>query len=475
MITIPKEILSAEPVKPGSSIYKITNLDNSFSALQVFPKLLTTSEKELFSQKVVAFEQAVADYGAALPFVMGSGYTIREHYPYLETEWIEGETLHTRMERGASSSEALRVAEQVSRILTISHKLGLPHGNLNSSNILWDTNRNRFVLTGFNLLEEAGKEELARKDIKDLGTLLIQIEKQYSLQYPAWFTAALNRTTRDEEVNSYPHMGDFYMVVLKNHKDEGVEKRYRSKPQQAAGVLAVQEVSKPVVVENKRIVEKQKPIEKQKAVEKKKIIPPTKHQSSKSTFFTLNRVIAGGFILSLLLLGLYLYSEDKVKEPKPIAINTEQVEEPFQNDDEIVLPKEAVKEEEDIKKTEAPKVTKPVTPITVKRDEPVIPKPEIPRPKEEVSVVSTEVPKEPEVSREAKEGKDLGVYKVRSKAYFHNKPDPSTRRNAFIVHWNNAKLKPLDESGDFVYIVFTNVEGQTTKGWLAKKDLVPVE
>jgi serine/threonine protein kinase len=62
-------------------------------------------------------------------------------------------------------------------------------------------------------------------------------------------------------------------------------------------------------------------------------------------------------------------------------------------------------------------------------------------------------------------------YRVRDKAFFHNAPDESTRRDAFIVHWNNATLTPLQESGDFVYVVFTNTEGQTSRGWLRKKDL----
>jgi hypothetical protein len=65
----------------------------------------------------------------------------------------------------------------------------------------------------------------------------------------------------------------------------------------------------------------------------------------------------------------------------------------------------------------------------------------------------------------------LGRYKVTSKAYFHSEPDESTRRNAFIIHWNNAVLTPIEEKNGFVYIVFTNHLGQTSRGWLLKKDL----
>lgn len=66
-------------------------------------------------------------------------------------------------------------------------------------------------------------------------------------------------------------------------------------------------------------------------------------------------------------------------------------------------------------------------------------------------------------------------YKVIMKAYFHDKPDESTRRKAFIIHWNNAVLTPQDEKNGFIYVVFTNHLGQTSKGWLRKKDLIQLK
>jgi serine/threonine-protein kinase len=62
-------------------------------------------------------------------------------------------------------------------------------------------------------------------------------------------------------------------------------------------------------------------------------------------------------------------------------------------------------------------------------------------------------------------------YMVTSKAYFYNTPDENTRRNAFVVPSNNAILNALDEQNDFVYVVFTNQLGQSSKGWLRKQDL----
>ena len=66
-------------------------------------------------------------------------------------------------------------------------------------------------------------------------------------------------------------------------------------------------------------------------------------------------------------------------------------------------------------------------------------------------------------------------YTVKSKAYFHNSPDETTRREAFIVSWNNAILEALEDKNGFIYVIFTNEAGQTSRGWLKKSDLSLVE
>lgn len=62
----------------------------------------------------------------------------------------------------------------------------------------------------------------------------------------------------------------------------------------------------------------------------------------------------------------------------------------------------------------------------------------------------------------------------KGQAHFHNAPDPSTRRKAFINHWNKAVLEPLEERNGFIYIIYRNHQGQTSKGWLNTKDLQPL-
>ena len=62
-----------------------------------------------------------------------------------------------------------------------------------------------------------------------------------------------------------------------------------------------------------------------------------------------------------------------------------------------------------------------------------------------------------------------------SKAYFHNEPYDSTRRAAYMIPSNDVVLQPLDEQNGFIYVVFTNSAGQTSKGWLRKQDLKLIE
>jgi serine/threonine-protein kinase len=69
----------------------------------------------------------------------------------------------------------------------------------------------------------------------------------------------------------------------------------------------------------------------------------------------------------------------------------------------------------------------------------------------------------------------VGQYKVvASRAYFHNEADAGTRRTAYMVPSNDI-ISALDDQNGFVYTEFTNSRGQTSKGWLSKKDLMPLD
>lgn len=75
-------------------------------------------------------------------------------------------------------------------------------------------------------------------------------------------------------------------------------------------------------------------------------------------------------------------------------------------------------------------------------------------------------------SQQEKPRKVIEQYKVVApRAFFYNSPDPGTRRNAFMIPSNDV-IGALDEKNDFIYVEFTNDNGQTSKGWLRKQDLM---
>lgn len=58
---------------------------------------------------------------------------------------------------------------------------------------------------------------------------------------------------------------------------------------------------------------------------------------------------------------------------------------------------------------------------------------------------------------------------VTERAYFHNEPNLKTKRSAYLIY--GEVVEPLAERGSFFYVVFTNLKGVKTKGWILKSNL----
>ncbi len=152
--------------------------------------------------------------------------------------------------------------------------------------------------------------------------------------------------------------------------------------------------------------------------------------------------------------------------PSTPVQNKVQAEEPLQND-EPVNDGNTINTLPETTPISAPELTVKNTPVRAKENINVTTVPEKP--------VTKQRPL-PQPETNALAGKETISYTVTVRqVYFHNEPDESTRRNAFINRWNKAVLKPLDEKNGFVYIVYTNQWGQTSKGWMLKKHLTPID
>ena len=85
--------------------------------------------------------------------------------------------------------------------------------------------------------------------------------------------------------------------------------------------------------------------------------------------------------------------------------------------------------------------------------------------------VDTTTPSQSTTPVETPDAQEPKKFKVVVKAYFYSSPDETTQRKAYMVPADNAILTAQDEQNGFVYVVFTNQNGATSKGWLSKKDL----
>lgn len=493
VMRIADHIENAELVYSEGDLYKALRSDGRYSVVHVFPFQLSVERYNFFEEQVALLKEAYFEYNAAVPRILSHGFTKTSSFPFIEMEWTEGHDLneHESKEEILSISEISRMAEELSRALASCHNLGLIHGDINHRNILWDSRRQRYMLTGFRFGLKASKESLKttgsvavitpdknveessqQKDAFQLGSLLLQLltgtskpeksdwqeqrkemlpaawppdKKQKESVIPSWLHTCIAKATGKGD-EGFHNAGEMYQYILVHHKTPVQRKEwYRSEPQQYI----------PSPAPLKKLW---KPVGNLKAMRSslKLVVPSYIRKRTAEMRFVFDRNIAVGLIIAALLTGFSIYAQRREKElQKPVVqMRKQQEKQASEGIQETNYTSEPVAiNEEPVKKTEEPKKI-------------------ITTPKKDTAVAIPKDITEPKKAATNNSDADLGAYKVKSKAFFHNQPDESTARKAFIVHWNNAVLRPLKEENGFVYIVFTNHQGQTSKGWLRKKDLV---
>jgi type I restriction enzyme M protein len=66
-------------------------------------------------------------------------------------------------------------------------------------------------------------------------------------------------------------------------------------------------------------------------------------------------------------------------------------------------------------------------------------------------------------------------YSVVDTTFFHDEPIAQSRRKTYLDPLNKNVLRSLQDKNGFIYIVYTNALGRTSKGWISKKDLRPLQ
>ena len=487
-------------------------------------KLKELNENNIRVPEVVSFGLSLDGFH---PFI---------EYKFIDGQQI-GDSGEGHVEQAWAAEKLIQLAEEVSRILAFCHNADIKHGAIKKSSIKYNPKTDNYFLLnfGFALLPQNVRiEELKKQkggfpapeqikgeifyqtDIYQFGKILLSLltgksnlshsstphqspasenleisyllslrakalpsvslndQKEKELEVPQWLISTIQKCVQAKPENRFSNGLELYNHILTNNKTLLLKKNwYRSEPQQKKIIAnkplykdAVKKIHAPATAVITKTPVKEKPVV-IKEVSKRKVQPQTYERSvdlkPKKNYTSLYISL---IIVALLCIAAgYFFSHYQTVNKNPVSAPPliSPADSFFQQENGIGLHK--IDEERNIKKDLRKSKLKDKSSM----EDPVIIS------KSAVTNTLKKSSGETSQSKTLNMNVGLGKYKVRSKAHFYNAPDEAAKRDAFIVHWNNAVLHPIKEENNFIYIVFTNFKGQTSKGWLRKKDIIEAE
>jgi len=497
VINIATDIENLGPINPGhTSLFKAKKAGNELTVVKVLPFSVRFNDEHYlyFKEALQKFSEVHREFGSSVPRAISSGITLTGSFPYVQMEFIEGLTLNELVKERQRSiftiDELINLAERVSWTLLHCHNAGLIHGDVKDTTIRFNPQTSKYTLVGFGSCFLTGDQQQTytklessnafaapekregklffETDVYQLGAVLYLLltgklpssenegnnfeqrvlaareqslleswttdKKEAEMAVPPWLLALIEKCLQQQPENRFYSGTDLYNNILFHHKFP-VEKKVRSGGSRKKAPYSGIKTNAPksvAVAASKAPSQTSKPVK--------------KGGKNKNAIVVLAVVVFAALA--------FFYFRDKTPPQTYTAPSSNET-----TSTEIMTDTG-----EGSASSESPDETGAVQPT-----------PAFLPPVRSTEKPQTQPKEKPEAKSETRSNNktDLGAYKVRSKAYFHNQPNEQTRRAAFIVHWNNAVLRPLKEENDFVYIVFTNAQGQTSKGWLRKKDLIP--
>lgn len=539
LFTIKEGFENLGALKSGgqASVFKVRREDGAVSAIKVlFTPIISESDKAYrdFQNEVEKLQRVNNPSNPHVVRIISSGLTDSSSQPYIEMEFIEGpdveELLKPPHTPVFSVHEATKLAEHLASALAHCHGRGVKHGDIKSNNIKYNEATGQYMLLDFGLailsdeqrrtsLRQAGAVEfmapeqndgklLFASDVYSFGVLLFEVlagtvpfpllsdnpsarhrvmlahmenappdllslrkthlpaewgegKKTLELQLPQWLLHTIERCLYKKPEERFENGEELFRFIQEQTKnavsvaapaatnDQWLLEKKVLQQQLHQQQKQIDELRQSLAAkerENRTLVQQ---------AEQAQVVytTPERKGISPAAFYTL-LVIAG------LLAAFAAYS---FLQNESTFLNKEQTSPQRVADDTV----QTTEEKKPARRTNSlPKPQVIVPQDTPLQDEPLASN------NETATTDSVTQNTEPSSGTVAGAKKQ---YRVVDRAYFHNEPDETTRRNAFIIHWNNAVLTPLDETDEFIYVVYTNEKGQTSKGWLLKKDLEVIE
>jgi eukaryotic-like serine/threonine-protein kinase len=534
LFTITQGLENMGALKMGGqgSVYKGKRSNGVITAIKLLPTpIFSESEEDKnyrdFRNEVEKLKRVNQVSNPNVVRILSSGITDTGNFPFIEMEFIEGpdleELLKPPHEPLFTIAESIKVADHLSNAIAHCHRVEVKHGDIKSNNVKYNLRTSNYMLLDFGLaimsdeqrrtsLRHAGAiefmapEQIEGKmyyetDVYSFGVVMYELlagrvpfplsdksERARNAIMVAHMETTppdmialrkqnLPQAWNDERKTSELNVPAWVMKMIAKCLAKEPAQRFKSGIELHDFIINSQRgsiiVPPPVManVVDPKIEKENQELRQTVARQKQEILDLRSELEERGTeLYNLRysmqnqprRGFSAGAFYTLLLITALLAAFAAYSVYNNInSIKARSETFTPQDSDTATLPNEAVPE---VKKVE-PERRAPDTATTVITE----PDPPKPRTTDPMSFdTSSTSATEPSNAANTK-------YTVKSKAFFHNQPDETTRREAFIVHWNNAVLEALDEKNGFIYVVYTNEAGQTSRGWLKKSDLDPVQ
>lgn len=505
-ITEGLENLGALSTGGQGSVYKGKRIGTIITAVKIMPTPVHTESEDdknfiRFKNEVEKLKKVNEVPNPNVVKILGSGLTESGSFPFIEMEFIEGPDLEKLLMPPHSPiftiHEVVKLAEQLANALAHCHRVGVKHGDIKSNNVKFNNETGNYVLLDFGLaimsdeqrrtsLRHAGAVEFMapeqhdgemffQTDVYSYGIILYEllagtvpfplINKNESsrnqvmvshmeAEVPDLLTLRRNRLPESwdaEKQQKEMQVPQWLLQVIATCLEKSPEKRYANGVAlQDAIIHRGGEFVAPLEVISSPVRSSPKEI--------RTALPPSDEISLSKPVFAI-------MILSIIILGMLsaygLFMKGNELSRQAMLDSAAQQK----MDTTSVMAQQQ------------PDTTAQVQPVVI---DTVAQKAEIDSLKKEYEAQMAAAAKRADTEAKAKESGTVIVsegkkYQLpKGTVYFYEAPNATSVRSGVLGLWNNAKFNVIEESDGFIYVIHTNKDGQTTKGWLSKSDLKEV-
>lgn len=470
VFTITEGLQNLGALKTGGqgSVYKARRVGDMVTAVKILPTPIFNESHEdknyaTFQNEVQKLKKVNEEPNPNVVKIISSGLTETGGFPFIEMEFIEGpdleELLKSPHDAVFTIRETVKVAEHLSNALSHCHRLNVKHGDIKSNNVKLNVHSGNYVLLDFGLAVMS--DEQRRTSLRQAGAIEFMAPEQSG-----------GTTLFQTDVYSFG-------VILYELLAGTVPFPLRDKSDTARNLVMLAHMDAPVP---DLVTLRKQNLPSHWDEDKKQMESQIPAWLVNTIYKCLDKKPENRFSN-----GVQLHNHIMRNSLAPVvqpANNSYQLEQ-LRRENEKLLREKKELEAVLVRYQAAPPVQRPTYVSTQ----------EIHRRSSSSSIIIAflitltviaiivffalrENEAKPMSNNEPVQQADTiqepVAYKVAAtRAYFHNEPDESTRRSAFIPV--NASLTGTDEKNGFVYTEFTNSKGQVSKGWLKRTDLITLE